>query len=159
MSAKRAQGVEGLLDEVRALLPEQPFLFEADTLSDQPVRFFVSEFVREQILQQTKQEVPHGVAVVVERFDEGGKIVQIEATVHVARESHKRILVGARGSMMKNIGIAARERVETMIERRVNLRLWVRVTPGWMENAERLRELGYAPPARGDRERETESDP
>jgi GTPase len=146
MSAKRAQGVEGLIDELRALLPEQPFLFEPDTLSDQPVRFFVAEFVREQILQQTKQEVPHGVAVVVERFDEGGKIAQIEATVHVARESHKRILVGARGSMMKNIGIAARERVEAMIERRVNLRLWVRVTPGWMENAERLRELGYAPP-------------
>jgi len=152
MSAKREQGVEALLEEVRALLPEQPFLFEPDTLSDQPVRFFVAEFVREQILQQTKQEVPHGVAVVVERFDEGGNIVQIEATVHVARESHKRILVGARGSMMKNIGIAARQRVETMIERRVNLRLWVRVTPGWMENAERLRELGYSPPQRGEPE-------
>jgi GTP-binding protein Era len=159
MSAKRGQGVEGLLEEVRALLPEQPFLFEADTLSDQPVRFFVAEFVREQILQQTKQEVPHGVAVVVERFDEGGKIVQIEATVHVARESHKRILVGARGSMMKNIGIAARERVEAMIERRVNLRLWVRVTPGWMENAERLRELGYAPPERGEPKGETKREP
>jgi len=148
MSAKRSQGIDGLLREVRDLLPEQPFLFEPDTLSDQPVRFFVAEFVREQILQQTKQEVPHGVAVVVERFDESGKVAQIEATVHVARESHKRILVGARGAMMKNIGIAARERVEAMIERRVNLRLWVRVTPGWMENAERLREMGYSPPGR-----------
>jgi len=78
--------------------------------------------------------------------------------VHVARESHKRILVGARGSMMKNIGIAARERVETMIERRVNLRLWVRVTPGWMENAERLRELGYAPPEGGEPKPAAEAD-
>jgi GTP-binding protein Era len=149
MSARRGQGVEGLLDELRVLLPEQPFLFEPDTLSDQPIRFFVAEFVREQILQQTKQEVPHGVAVMVERFDEGGKIVQIECAVHVARDSHKRILVGAKGSMMKAIGIAARERVEAMLERRVNLRLWVRVTPGWMEDAERLRELGYALPEKG----------
>jgi GTP-binding protein Era len=143
ISAKRANGTDRLLKEVRALLPEQPFLFEPDTLSDQPVRFFVAEFVREQVLKQTRQEVPHGVAVVVERFDETGKMPHIEVAVHVAREAHKKILVGAQGQMLKRIGMAARARVEQMLERRVHLQLWVRTTPDWMDDPARLRELGY----------------
>jgi GTP-binding protein Era len=144
LSARRASGTDRLLGEVRGLLPEQPFLFESDTLSDQPVRFFVAEFVREQILKQTRQEVPHGVAVVVERFDEGGKMPYIEVAVHVAREAHKKILVGAKGQMLKGIGSAARARVEKMMERRVHLQLWVRTTPDWMDDPARLRELGYS---------------
>jgi GTP-binding protein Era len=143
VSGKRANGTDRLLDEVRALLPEQPFIFEADTLSDQPERFFVAEFVREQILRQTRQEVPHGVAVVVERFDESGKMPHIEVAVHVAREAHKKILVGAHGQMLKRIGIAARARVEQMLARRVHLHLWVRSTPDWMDDPARLRDLGY----------------
>jgi GTP-binding protein Era len=143
VSGKRANGTERLLHEVRALLPEQPFLFEADTLSDQPERFFVAEFVREQILRQTRQEVPHGVAVVVERFDETGKMPHIEVAVHVAREAHKKILVGAQGQMLKRIGIAARARVEQMLARRVHLQLWVCSTPDWMDDPARLRDLGY----------------
>ncbi len=90
VSARRAKGTEGLLKELRERLPEQPFLFEPDTLSDQPTRFFVAEFVREQVLRLTKQEVPHGVAVVVERFDETPKVPHIEVAIHVARESHKK---------------------------------------------------------------------
>jgi GTPase len=143
MSARRGEGLEGLLKELRELLPEQPFLFEPDTLSDQPTRFFVAEFVREQILAHTKQEVPHGVAVVVERFDEGGKVPHIELAVHVARESHKKILVGAKGQMMKRIGTAARARVEQMLGRQVHLQIWVRTTPDWMNDPARLREMGY----------------
>jgi GTPase len=143
VSGRRASGTDRLLQEVRALLPEQPFLFEPDTLSDQPERFFVAEFVREQILRQTRQEVPHGVAVVVERFDESGKLPHIEVAVHVAREAHKKILVGAHGQMMKRIGTAARARVEQMLGRRVHLQLWVRTTPDWMDDPARLRDLGY----------------
>jgi len=143
VSGKRASGTDRLLHEVRALLPTQPFLFEADTLSDQPERFFVAEFVREQILRQTRQEVPHGVAVVVERFDESGKMPHIEVAVHVAREAHKKILVGAQGQMLKTIGMAARARVEQMLGRRVHLQLWVRATPDWMDDPARLRDLGY----------------
>ncbi|MGH7269567.1 MAG: GTPase Era [Polyangiaceae bacterium] len=143
VSAKRAHGIDRLLSEVRALLPEQPFPFEPDTLSDQPARFFVAEFVREQILQQTREEVPHGVAVVVERFDESGKMPHIEIAVHVSREAHKKILVGAGGRMMKSIGTAARARVEQMLSKQVHLKLWVRVTPGWMDDPERLSELGF----------------
>lgn len=143
VSGKRTSGTDRLLQELRTLLPEQPFLFEADTLSDQPVRFFVAEFVREQILRQTRQEVPHGVAVVVERFDESGKMPHIEVAVHVAREAHKKILVGAQGQMLKRIGVAARARVEQMLQRRVHLQLWVRTTPDWMDDPARLRDLGY----------------
>jgi GTP-binding protein Era len=145
ISARRADGIPRLLAEVRAILPAQAFLFEPETLSDQPVRFFVAEFVREQILERITQEVPHGVAVIVERFDESGKVPLIEASVHVARDAHKKILVGAGGSMMKQIGVAARARIERMLERKVNLRLWVRATPGWMDDETRLRELGYGP--------------
>ncbi|HEY1695576.1 MAG TPA: GTPase Era [Polyangiaceae bacterium] len=143
MSAKRANGTDRLLKELRELLPEQPYLYEADTLSDQPVRFFVAEFVREQILAHTRQEVPHGVAVVVERFDEGQDLPRIELAIHVARESHKGILVGAKGNMMKRIGTAARLRVESMLGKHVHLKLWVRVTPDWMNDPSKLRELGY----------------
>jgi GTP-binding protein Era len=145
MSAKRSDGIERLLKEVRELLPEQPFLYEPDTLSDQPVRFFVAEFVREQILQHTRQEVPHGVAVVVERFDESSDVPHIEIAIHVAREGHKGILVGAKGNMMKRIGTAARMRVEKMLGRKVHLKLWVRTTPDWMNDPAKLRDLGYGP--------------
>jgi GTP-binding protein Era len=145
MSAKRSDGLERLLKELRELLPEQPFLYEPDTLSDQPVRFFVAEFVREQILQHTRQEVPHGVAVVVERFDESTDVPHIEIAIHVAREGHKGILVGAKGNMMKRIGTAARMRVEKMLGRKVHLKLWVRTTPDWMNDPAKLRDLGYGP--------------
>ena len=126
------------------LLPEQPFLHEPDTLSDQPTRFFVAEFVREQILAQTRQEVPHGVAVVVERFDESLPVPHIELAIHVAREAHKKILIGAGGSMLKRVGTAARVRVEHLLGKQVHLKLWVRATPDWMNDAGKLRDLGYA---------------
>jgi GTP-binding protein Era len=143
-SAKRADGIDRFLKELRDLLPEQPFLYEADTLSDQPVRHFVAEFVREQVLAHTRQEVPHGVAVAVERFDESTSVPKIEVAIHVAREAHKKILVGARGQMMKRIGTAARARVEQMMGKQVHLKLWVRATPDWMNDPAKLRELGYS---------------
>jgi GTP-binding protein Era len=148
VSAKHADGMDRLLRELGELLPEQPFLYEPDTLSDQPVRQFVAEFVREQVLACTRQEVPHGVAVTIERFDESMDVPHIEVAIHVAREGHKKILVGARGQMMKRIGIAARARVEQMMGRHVHLKLWVRTTPDWMDDPAKLRELGF-----GERER------
>lgn len=144
MSGRRADGLDRLLAEIRPLLPEQPHLFDGDTLSDQPTRFFVAEFVREQILRQTRQEVPHGVAVVVEGFDETSTPVRIDAAVIVAREAHKKIVIGAQGKMLKSVGMAARARVEEMLSRKVSLYLWVRATPGWMDDPLALRELGFA---------------
>ena len=151
ISARRADGVDRLLAELAKLLPEQPWLFEDGTLSDQPVRFFVAELVREQILAHTRQEVPHGVAVVVERFDDpelgvpARRVARIELAIHVARESHKGIVVGAGGRMLKAIGSAARERVEKMLGHRVHLEIRVRATPDWMNDAAKLREMGYGP--------------
>ena len=135
--------MERLLTELRALLPEQPFLFDPETLSDQPERFFVAELVREQILAHTRQEVPHGVAVIVERFDESARRPRIEVAIHVAREAHKKILVGAEGSMLKAVGTSARQRIEKMLGRSVHLQLWVRSTPDWMNDDARMLELGY----------------
>jgi GTP-binding protein Era len=146
LSARRKLGIDRLLDELRPLLPEQPWLFEPDTLSDQPERFFVAELVREQILRLTRQEVPHGVAVVVESFDESAVPQRIEVTIHVARKAHTKILVGAGGRMLKSIGTAARARIEQMLATRVHLALRVRAAPDWMNDEARLRELGYAAP-------------
>jgi GTP-binding protein Era len=143
VSARKSDGVTQLLDVLREHLPEQPFPFEEDTLTDQPTRFFVAEYVREQVLAKVSQEVPHGVAVVVEAFDEAARVPRISLTVHVAREAHKKILVGAGGRMLKAIGSAARARVEELLGRQVHLELWVRATPGWMDDEARLRELGY----------------
>lgn len=143
ISAKTGDGLDAFTAEVRTLLPEQPPLFELDTLSDQPTRFFVAEYVREQILKHVAQEVPHGVAVVVERFNESEQVVIIDVTVHASREGHKKILVGAEGKMVKRITSAARTRIERLLAREVRLTLRVRVTAGWMDDASRLRALGY----------------
>jgi GTP-binding protein Era len=144
LSARRRDGLDRLLDELLPLLPIQPMLFEPDSLSDQPQRFFVAELVREQVIRNTRQEVPHGVTVVVERFDESVKPLRIEASVVVSREAHTRILVGAGGRMVKTIGIAARERIEHLLGASVHLELRVRASPGWPDDQKQLRELGFA---------------
>lgn len=146
LSAKRRDGVDRLLDELSPLLPNQPTMFEPDALSDQPQRFFVAELVREQVLHHTRQEVPHGTTVVVERFDESVKPWRIEASVVVARDAHARILVGAGGRMVKAIGTAARKRIEHMLGSSVHLELRVRALPGWVDDDKRLLELGYSRP-------------
>jgi GTPase len=149
ISARRKDGLEPLLDEIRLLLPEQPRLFEPETLSDQPERFFVSELIREQILLHTRQEVPHGIAVVIERFDETVHPIRIEAAVLVARDSHIKIVVGAGGRTAKRIGTVARARIERMLGARVHLELDVRAARDWMNDDARLRELGYGAGAAG----------
>lgn len=140
---KKDGGITRLVEEARRLLPESPPLFENDELSDKPVRFFVAELVREQILKKTRDEVPHGVAVTVERFDESGKMPHIGLTVHVDKEAHKKIVIGERGQRIKAIGQDARKRVEALMGTQVHLELWVRVTPKWYESDARMRELGY----------------
>ena len=146
--ALRTNGMDRILSEVREHLPVGPPLFEGDDISDKPVRFFVAEFVREQILRKTRQEVPHGVAVIVERFDETREVPFIEIAIHVDRESHKRIVIGAGGALLKEIGTQARARVEALLGVHVHLQLWVRVTPEWYESDSALRDLGYGEPAK-----------
>lgn len=143
ISARTEDGVEIVLEEVAKLLPEQGPLFGEDMLTDRPIRFFAAEFVREQIMRATREEVPHAVGVEIESFDESGDVVKIEATIHVEREGQKRILIGEKGAGMKTIGTLAREKIEELLERRVHLQLWVDVSPGWTDSPSAIAELGY----------------
>ncbi len=144
MSArKQDSGVARLIEETKKLLPEGEKIFPDDELSDRPVRFFVSEMVREQILAKTRDEVPHGIAVTVERFDETPRVPHISATIHVDRDGHKKIVIGDKGAVIKAVGIEARKRIEALVGRQVHLELWVRVTPRWYESDAQLKEMGY----------------
>jgi GTP-binding protein Era len=143
VSARSGNGVERIVRELEAILPEGEPLFPEDEISDRPLRFFVAEFVREQILHHTRNEVPHGVAVTVESFEEERKTPRIMLTVHVDKDSQKPILIGKHGAMLKKIGTDARARVEALVGKQVNLQIFVRVTPGWYENDALLRAFGY----------------
>lgn len=144
LSARRQGDAARILREVGPLLPEGDFLYPDDELSDRPVRFFVAEYVREQVLKYTRNEVPHGVAVEVESFDEGLRVPRIQVVLHVDKDSHKGIVLGEKGKLMKEIGTGARARVEELLGQKVHLAVHVRVTPGWYESDHKLRELGYA---------------
>jgi GTPase len=144
VSALKGDGMERILGEVAKLLPESEPLYEQDELSDKPVRFFVGEFVREQILRRTRQEIPHGIAVTVESFDENAKLVRISVTIHVAKDSHKGIIIGDGGKMLVAVGTAARKRAEELLGRKVHLETFVRATPGWFDDSARLADMGYA---------------
>jgi GTP-binding protein Era len=143
ISALREDGVDRLLDEVEKVLPEGKPRFDDDALTDRPTRFFVGEFVREPILTSTREEIPHAVAVEVSRFEEKGATVHIDATIHVEREGQKRIVIGTGGEKLKAIGTTARKRIETLIEKKVFLTLWVKVTPDWTDSEKHLADLGY----------------
>ncbi len=143
VSARKKEGPERILAELEQLMPEGDFLYPEDELSDKPVRFFVAEYVREQILTHTRQEVPHGVAVLVETFEEGLRVPRIQLVVHVDKESHKAIVLGEKGRLMKEIGTRARARVEELLGRQVHLAIHVRATPRWYESDARLEEMGY----------------
>jgi GTP-binding protein Era len=144
-------GVHRVLDEVADLLPEGPFRYAPDDLTDRPLRFFAAEYVREQILRATEAEVPHAVAVTIDRFvepiDDEGSVVHIDATICVERAGQKRILIGTGGEMLKEIGTRARRRIQELLGRKVNLKLWVRVEPAWRRERAKLEELGYRAPA------------
>jgi GTP-binding protein Era len=147
---KAGRALAALLAESERHLPEGAILFDEGELSDKPARFFVAELVREQVLLQTQKEVPHGVATTVERYDEpqgerAPPLTRILATVHVDKESHKKIVVGEKGARIKAIGTEARKRVEELLGGRVHLELWVKVTPRWYESDARMKELGYEP--------------
>ena len=143
VSAKKRDGVQRLLGEIEKVLPEGEHLYPEDELSDRPVRFFIAELVREQVLMRTRQEVPHGVAVTIDAYEESKKLTRITISVHVAKESHKGIIIGQGGKMLAAIGTAARERAERLLGQKVHLDVRVKTTPGWFDDAARLVDLGY----------------
>ena len=132
-----------LLPMIASLLPEGPRYFPPGQITDQTERQIAAELVREQVLRYTKQEVPHSVAVVVDEFEEReGGVVYVAATVFVERESHKGIIIGKRGSKLREIGSAARQRIERLTAGRIYLDLWVKVSKGWRDDDRALRDLG-----------------
>jgi GTP-binding protein Era len=143
ISALQEDGIERVLDEVAKLLPSGAAQHDPDTLTDRPMRWFAAEYVREPIIRATGDEVPHAVAVTIDRFEEPAKgVARIAATIHVERGGQKAIIIGEKGSMLKRVGIAARARIEELLGRQIHLELFVRVTPGWRDKPGLLADFG-----------------
>lgn len=143
VSAIDGDGVKVLLDESAKTLPVGPKYFPDDALTDQPERVIVSEIVREKLLQQLSEEVPHGTAVAVERMHDRGKITDIEATIYCEKNSHKGIIIGKGGQMLKKIGTLARRDIEAFLNVHVDLKLWVKVKEDWRNREGVIKTLGY----------------
>ncbi|MEJ2524647.1 MAG: GTPase Era [Desulfuromonadales bacterium] len=145
VSALTGEGVEQLLNDIPALLPEGPQYFPEDQLTDLPERFIVAEMIREQILMRTRDEVPYGVAVLIERFQENParNMVGIDAVIHVERDSQKRILIGKNGAMIRRIGQDARREISRFLGVKVHLELFVRVQKNWTGSGRMMKEFGY----------------
>lgn len=144
ISASQGNNVSELIKTIAKYLPEGPQFYDADQLTDRPEYFIVAELIREQVLKLTHEEVPHATAVVVDRMrdHEGGKL-QVEATIYVERPGQKSIIIGKKGQMLKQIGIAARQEIEALLGEKVNLRLWVKVQKNWRSDPAFLKSLGY----------------
>jgi GTP-binding protein Era len=150
VSALTGEGVDALLAAAAARLPESAFLYPEDELSTQTLRFFVAELVRETALEQLSDEVPYSLACEVEEFREAKRPVYIRAVLYLERESQKRILIGHRGARIREIGQAARVKIEALVEAPVYLDLWVKVLPNWRRDGRALRRFGYHPTSEQD---------
>ncbi len=146
ISAATGEGVDALLAAASAHLPESPFLYPDDEISTQTLRFFAAELVRETALEQLDDEVPYSIACEIEEFREDRSPVYIRAVVFVERESQKRILIGAKGTRIREIGRAARVKIESLVGASVYLDLWIKVLPNWRRDTRSLRRFGYIVP-------------
>jgi GTP-binding protein Era len=140
ISATRRINLDALVSEIRSNLPEG-LLYDADFLTDRPERFFVSELVREAAMLNTRQEIPYGIACELESYQEKPEIVRIEGTLIVEKASHKAIVIGNQGETIKRISTEARKQIEALVGRKVYLRLWVKVVPGWTRDPVKARQL------------------
>ncbi|HBN36663.1 MAG TPA: GTPase Era [Lactobacillus johnsonii] len=144
ISASQGNNVSELIKTIAKYLPEGPQFYDADQLTDRPEYFIVAELIREQVLKLTHEEVPHATAVVVDRMrDHEGCKLQVEATIYVERPGQKGIIIGKKGQMLKQIGIAARQEIEALLGEKVNLRLWVKVQKNWRSDPAFLKSIGY----------------
>ncbi|MGI6168643.1 MAG: GTPase Era [Christensenellales bacterium] len=146
VSALKGDGLKELEQLIRGFLPVGPKYFPDDMVTDQPERQVVAEFIREKALELLQEEVPHGVGVDVERMQEQENgVIEIFATIYCDKNSHKGIIIGKNGSMLKEIGRRARKEIEWLLMTRVYLELWVKVKEGWRNSHATLRQLGYSP--------------
>ena len=145
ISALHALGTDILLNKIKELLPECPPYFDKDQLTDKPARFFVTEIIREKILQLYDKEIPYACEVRVERFKEGDKLIDIDAVIYCERDSQKGILIGRQGAMLKKLGTLARKDIEAFFGKQVMLKTFVKVEKDWRNNMRDLNAFGYNP--------------
>ncbi len=143
ISALNGDGVDRLLEKLIEHLPFGQPHFPVDQYTDQPERFLAAEIVREKAIEATSQEVPYAIAVLVDSFDESERLIRIRATIYVDREGQKGIVIGAGGNTLKNIGIAARKELETILGTKIFLELYVKVLKNWRENPQIVRQLDW----------------
>ena len=146
VSARNGYNTDELISVIFSHLPEGPLYYDEDTVTDQPIKVIAAEIIREKALHALNEEIPHGIAVVIENFKErsGTKpIIDIEATVYCERDSHKGIIIGKNGSMLKKIGSNARFELERELDRKVNLQLFVKVNKDWRDNSLSLKNFGF----------------
>ncbi|MCR4806750.1 MAG: GTPase Era [Lachnospiraceae bacterium] len=143
VSALKGENTGTLLEQVFKYLPYGVPFYDEDTVTDQPMRQIAAEMIREKALKCLDEEIPHGVAVTIEKMDMDKPVVRIDATLICEKESHKGIIIGRQGQMLKKIGSAARYEIERMLERQVNLKLWVKVKKDWRDSDILLKNFGY----------------
>ncbi len=144
LSAKSGQNVDRLQAAISQRLPHGEHIYDAEQMTDRSIRFLSTELIREKIMRQLGDELPHKVAVEIERFDEQPAIIHIDALIWVERDSQKKILIGKQGERIKAIGIDARRDIEFMCDKKVMLKLWVKVKSSWSDDDQMLRSLGYS---------------
>ena len=144
-SALRGQNTDLIIDLIFQYLPEGPMFYDVDTITDQPERQIVAELIREKALHALNEEIPHGIAVSIERMKDrkGQNIVDIDATIICERDSHKGIIIGKGGAMLKKIGTNARYEIERLLGCKVNLKLWVKVKKDWRDSDILIKNFGY----------------
>jgi GTP-binding protein Era len=145
ISALQGNNVERLLDQIKTYLPEGPQYYPADQVTDHPERFIITELIREKALHLTREEIPHSLAVVLDKMErqKGKDIIHVMATVIVERDSQKGIIIGKQGSMLKEIGKRARADIENLLGSKVFLELWVKVQKDWRNRISQLRDFGF----------------
>jgi GTP-binding protein Era len=143
LSAIKGTGCEDLLDEIFRYLPESQPYFPEDQVTDQPERFLAAEIIREKAIRALHHELPYALAVFVDKFEETPRLVRIEVTLNVERDTQKKILIGHKGAMLKKIGTEARKELESLLGAKVFLGLFVKVALDWRDNPQRVRELDW----------------
>lgn len=144
-SALKGNNVDTVIEQIFKYLPEGPMYYDEDTVTDQPMRQIVAELIREKALHALDEEIPHGIAVTIERMKKRRHkdIYDIEATIVCERDSHKGIIIGKKGSMLKKIGTNARYEIEQQLDMKVNLQLWVKVRKDWRDSELLMKNYGY----------------
>ena len=143
LSANRPSDMQRLLGIVLPYMPEHPWLYDADALTDRNERFLAGEIIREKLFRLTGDELPYAATVVIEKFEEDGQLKRIAASIVVEREAHKGMVIGEGGEVLKRIGSEARVELETLLDSKVFLELWVKVRSGWADDEQHLRSYGY----------------